>query len=393
MITVDFAWPSEDVRSAAIDSGAFIPENQMPLGIEVWGDRVFVTLPRWRSGTPATLATVSLRGPRHNQPLQPYPSWAWNREGAGCDALTGVFRVQVDHDCGRLWVLDAGEVDVAEGGRQLCPPQLLAFDLKTDTLLLRHTLSSDVTRQGALFSNLVVDTRGGKCADTHVYMADAWRFGIVVFSARSQTSWRVEHEYMQSDPLACRYNTSGQNFMWHDGVFGFGLAPEVSGDRTLYFAPMSSFRAFAVPSSVLRNETENTHAAFTVLPARGGGLGGQWHAGASAMSRSGIWFYNLVTRDAVGCWNSRLPYLPALQGELARDPVTLSFPNDIKVDAHDNVWVLSNRLPTYLFSSLDPKDVNIRIFSAPEAELVHGTPCEQHYEPKQDDFFTAPCVY
>jgi Major royal jelly protein len=143
-----------------------------------------------------------------------------------------------------------------------------------------------------------------------------------------------------------RYNTSGVDFSWHDGVFGFGLAPLVNNDRTLYFTPMSGTRAFAVPTSALRNET-SLDDAFTVLPQRGGGINSQWHAGATAMSNSGVMFYNLVTRDAVACWNSQLPYLPNLQGEVARDPVTLNFPNDIKIDEYNNIWVLSNRLPRY----------------------------------------------
>jgi len=67
----------------------------MPLGIEVWKDRMFITLPRWRRGSPATLATISLNGPAHNQPLRPYPDWASNREGGPCDGLSGIFRVQV----------------------------------------------------------------------------------------------------------------------------------------------------------------------------------------------------------------------------------------------------------------------------------------------------------
>ncbi|XP_065353121.1 protein yellow-like [Cloeon dipterum] len=390
---VDFAWPSKAARDAAIQTGAFVPENQMPLGIEVWKDRLFVTLPRWRRGSPATLATISLNGPQHNQPLQPYPDWAMNREGGPCDGLTGIFRVQIDHACGRLWVLDAGEVDVAEGGVQQCPPKLLAFDLNTDQVVIRHVLPEENVRQGSLFSNLAVDTRNGQCDDTHVYMADAWRFGIVTYSTKSNSSWRVEHNYMQSDPLACRYNTSGVDFRWHDGVFGFGLAPVVNNDRTLYFTPMSGTRAFAVPTSALRNETVIDESTFTVLPQRGGGVDAQWHAGATAMSSNGIMFYNLVTRDAVACWNSRLPYLPNLQGEVARDTVTLNFPNDVKVDEFNNVWVLSNRLPRYLFSSLDLSDVNIRVFAAHESNAIAGTPCDPHYAPQSNDFVTAPCVY
>jgi hypothetical protein len=44
---------------------------------------------------------------------------------------------QIDR-CNRLWVMDAGKI----GDAQRCPPQVLAFDLNTDTLLYRHVVNA-----------------------------------------------------------------------------------------------------------------------------------------------------------------------------------------------------------------------------------------------------------
>jgi hypothetical protein len=54
---------------------------------------VFVTIPRFKPGVPATLTTVAQS--ENGRPLlTPYPDWSWHREGS-CDGITSVFRVQV----------------------------------------------------------------------------------------------------------------------------------------------------------------------------------------------------------------------------------------------------------------------------------------------------------
>jgi hypothetical protein len=55
--------------------------------------QVFVTLPRFKPGVPATLTTV-VQSNEGRPLLLPYPDWSWHREGL-CDGITSVFRVQV----------------------------------------------------------------------------------------------------------------------------------------------------------------------------------------------------------------------------------------------------------------------------------------------------------
>lgn len=59
---VDFEYPSEEARNEAIKSGEFIPENNLPLGVERWKNKLFVTVPAWKSGTAATLTYIDLDG-------------------------------------------------------------------------------------------------------------------------------------------------------------------------------------------------------------------------------------------------------------------------------------------------------------------------------------------
>lgn len=43
---LDFAWPSEEVKQEAIRSGKYIENHNLPLGLDVWKDKLFITVPR-----------------------------------------------------------------------------------------------------------------------------------------------------------------------------------------------------------------------------------------------------------------------------------------------------------------------------------------------------------
>lgn len=59
---IDFQYSTLDERRLAIDNQTFIPENVVPVGLEVYGNRLFITLPRWKNGVPASLAYINLNG-------------------------------------------------------------------------------------------------------------------------------------------------------------------------------------------------------------------------------------------------------------------------------------------------------------------------------------------
>ncbi|XP_015591221.1 protein yellow isoform X2 [Cephus cinctus] len=377
---VDFEFGSKEARRRAIFEGEYIPENCLPLGLELWRDKVFVTLPRWKEGIPVTLATVSKNARSINPKLQPYPSWDWH-QSEHCKGLTSVFRVQVD-ECDRLWVLDSGQVNVTSSPHQICPPQVFVFDLKTDTLLRRFALPPGQIKQDSLYSNIVVDVRNGNCGAAVAYLSDVWRFGLVAYDYSKDTSFRIQHHFFFPDPLSSRYELHGLHFQWTDGIFGIALSPiDINGDRTLFFHPMSSFREFAVSTSVLRDEKtadDNPEKFVPIGRPRAKDFG---HSSGSAIDKDGVMFFNMVTRDSVWCWDTRKEYIPQNLGVVGQSNVSLVFPNDIKVDHEDDpsVWILSNRLPMYLYGHLDSRNVNYRIFKANIKEAIRNTVCDPNY--------------
>lgn len=44
---VQYAWPSEAAREEAVTSGRYKVENNLPLGLDIWKDKLFITIPRY----------------------------------------------------------------------------------------------------------------------------------------------------------------------------------------------------------------------------------------------------------------------------------------------------------------------------------------------------------
>lgn len=296
--------------------------------------------------------------------------------------------------CGRLWVLDSGQIDVAVNPKQVCPPVIYVFDLKTDKLLLRYEMPKDFVRQDSLFSNIVIDVNKNDCGNAHAYVTDVWRFGLVVYSMKNGKSWRLFDHLFYPDPLAAAYQLNGLDWEWTDGVFGIALSPhrEDTKDRILYYHPMSSFREFYSYASIVQNETGwmNVKDAFRVL---GESRGKRGQASASAMDRNGILFFNLVTRSSIGCWDSSKVYKKSNLGIIAYDNDTIIFPNDLKIDNEDrqSLWILSNRLPDFVYRSLNYNEYNFRIMTSYIDEAIGDGICnpkfsyEDSYEHNYDE--------
>lgn len=113
---LDYVWDTPTDREYAIKDGAFVPANNLPLGLARWKNKLFVTVPKWKSGVASSLNYVDLNGTQ-DQPLKPYPSLKDNlvldtaKDLPSNSSIISVFRVFVD-SCDRLWVMDSGLADI-----------------------------------------------------------------------------------------------------------------------------------------------------------------------------------------------------------------------------------------------------------------------------------------
>ncbi|KAI4461753.1 protein yellow-related [Holotrichia oblita] len=379
---IDYTWPTEQARQEAIQKGTYIQLNNLPLGLERWQDKLFVTVPRWKAGVGATLNYIPLNSNTKSPALTPYPSWEANTLPTNSTTLNNgqivsTFRVKADV-CDRLWLVDTGVDDILGSFKQFAKSTIVIIDLKTDKVLKRYELQQSDMKESSFFANIIVDVEPDNCDNAFAYIPDLGGYGIVVYSLAADDSWRVNHNFFHFDPLQGDLTVGGVNFHWTDGVFGLALSNKrQNGYRTLYFHPLASTKEFAVCTGVLRNKTAatspNNYYSFKIVGDKG--VKSQTSASDLELS-SNVLFFSQLQKDGVACWNIRKPLTPENIALVVHDSERLIFTNDIKLDQNEPyLYILSDKLPQYLYRSINPDEVNYRIFRLNTLEAVKNTPC------------------
>ncbi|CAH1134539.1 unnamed protein product [Ceutorhynchus assimilis] len=398
---MDFEYPDLNKKLNDMATGRLKPENALPVGIEIWNEKMFITTPRWKEGIPSTLNYVPIVSATKSPALIPYPSLEANELGNCERGLSTVYRIHVDQ-CDRLWVLDTGTFGIDTTTQNPCPYAINIFDLRTDTRIHRYEFRKEDTNSRTFIANIAVDL-GKTCEDAHAYFSDELGYGLIVYSLKENRSWRFEHSFFMPDPLKGDFNIDNLNFQWgEEGIFGMSLtAVQKNGFRIMHFSPLASNREFAVSTQVLQNssKTEDSYHDFYYLEERGPNT----HTTSRVMSHGGIQFFNLIDQNALGCWNTIKSYEPKNIGIADRNDQELIFPADVKIDRNNYVWVVSDRMPKFLISTLDYKEPNFRVFFAPLEVLIKDTVCEDNiiipsdqsnlYLTTDKTIFTNPEIY
>lgn len=382
--TLEFLFPNEFVKEAAIRNGSYVAGAGVPIDVDVYkggsGSKVFVTIPRFQKGVPVTLGWVTDQtSPDGNPVIAPFPDWNYNVAG-NCDTLTSVYRIQIDQ-CDRLWVIDTGILEET----RICPPRLHVFSLRKKTLLARYAFPRDQFKEDSLFVTVAVDLRNAdhECEDTFAYIADVTGFALIVYDYRNSRSWKIANNLFYPYPPYGTFHIKDDTFDLMDGIIGLALGPLRNNDRILYFHSLASRVESWVPTSVIRNHTlfaENSEAAPRSFVAFDQERSSQ--SAAQAMDDHGVLFYGLMSDLAIGCWNSE--YYPNFGGssneKLIVDSETLQFPSGLKIisskKGRPELWVLSASFQKFMSGSLKKDEINFRIQASFVNELVHGTKCD-----------------
>ncbi|XKL69648.1 hypothetical protein PGB90_007417 [Kerria lacca] len=383
---VDFKFENESTREAALRSGDYVAENNVPLGVEVWKNKLFVTVPRWKAGVAATLTYIDLDENESGSPkLKPYPNWEAHNlrnNGNGAGKIANVFRLNVDV-CDRLWLVDQGVADLLGGQIVIHNPKIQVYDLNKDQLIKEYTLPTHFIKNDSLLSNIIADVKNKNCDEAFAYIADCGANALIVYDLEKDESWRITHHFFHFDPLSGDYfvgtPSRGINFQWPDGIFGLALSGiQSNGYRILYFHPLSSTREFAVSTEIIQNKSIASQAyhKYKVLGSRGPDT---QSLSSSLDEKNGVLFYTLLNKNGVGCWNSNNEeYSVDTNALIASDEVTMLYPNDLKVDKNGRLWVLADKLSNFLYSQLNFTDINFRIFTAEVDQVVTGTVCDKN---------------
>ncbi|XP_053668772.1 L-dopachrome tautomerase yellow-f2-like [Anopheles marshallii] len=383
--------PSQNVLFSAdtVASGEdkYNTYGNLPMGVTHHKGFLYVTIPRRRPGIPATLNVIDMaRNPSVKDPtLDPYPNLLVNtlRNDFTADPkrIISVYRTQVDR-CDRLWFVDTGYLEYPGGaGRQVQRPALWVIDLTINRSVRRYEIPPEMVEFGYGIPNIEVDVDEEDCGRAYAYIPDyEWR-RLYVYGLNESRMWRFEHNYFSFEPRYGDFNIAGQQFTWYDGIFSVAVGGRLANsttERTVYLHAMASVSEIAVSNRVLQNETlaklgNGAYGrAFHHLGARGPNTQSSSHA---YDRKTGTLFYAEINRNSIGCWNTHRQFTPENHGIVHLDNEEMIYPADLRIDNNGDLWVISNRLPIWIYSELNRTDVNYRIWRQTASRAVAGTIC------------------
>lgn len=245
----------------------------------------FVSLPRWKSHVPATLALIKTtdKGPV----LEPFPSWEMNKIG-NVTALQSVLGFEIDSE-DRLWALDQGKVGGAaalEGAIKL-----VVFDINTRETIQTYVFNKQIASLSHSFLNdLVLDvpSRLAYIADSGIMVNDAAapRGALLVYDFEKNRAVRVLDNVDST-------NANGSVWLEVDGERSLPDGPMMTGadgialagdTKTLYWCPLTSRTLYSIPTEKLRGAFDEvvTETDVSVVVDKRSGSDGLTANGASS---------------------------------------------------------------------------------------------------------------
>lgn len=97
---------------------------------------------------------------------------------------------------------------------------------------------------------------------------------------------------------------------------------------------------------------------------------------------TGVIFFSQVATNGAACWSTAKPLTPDNIAVIARNDQAMIYPGDLNVDSEGVIWMMTNTMPRFIYSSLNPNEVNFRIWRQPVVDAIRGTVCDVSQTPQ-----------
>ena len=239
-VTLDYDWPSPEIRQQSIENGNFIPEHNIPFNIDVNKRNIFVSVQRARNGVPSTLNRVIRR--KGVSLLQPFPSFEAQTIG-DCTRLQSVISMEVDPLKNQLWAIDQGMVNRTA----LCHPKIVLFDIRTKSKVDQFVIPESVASGNGL-NDISLDVVNGRMR--YAYITQTRENKLIVLDVLKRKFWFFSHPSMNPEPNAANITVGEDTIMSMGGINGIATTSDF---RFVYFISVAGFNVWQIPTFVLRN--------------------------------------------------------------------------------------------------------------------------------------------
>lgn len=353
---INFTWPTPQDQI----KHDYEPTDYVIAGIKIYRDKIYLALPRVKSGARVTLASIEANAARENALLSPFPGWDVNL-GDDCDALHDVQSMEID-ESGVMWVLDGRRTEPT----MKCPPKIVLLDLNKNGELISSFVFPDSLcpqKVGCFLNDIVVD-------GDYAYISDTTGSdpGLLVYNRRQDKAWKLRDQTMFGDPTATNFEAQGENFTDVSHINGIALSPFCDARRRVYYMAQTSFHIFSISADVARDEESSKRNISKYVEDHGTKQG---QSGGMMCDNAGEIYYGLLPLDAVGKWNTSEPLQNAVVVEENHD--VIRWPDSFAFDAQGNLFLITNSILYFARNTIDVSEVNFRI-----VKLHTGTASYQH---------------
>ncbi|XP_050298444.1 major royal jelly protein 1-like [Anthonomus grandis grandis] len=181
-----FDFPDETTELNYKTNELYISKNIIASCAGISNDDVFVALPRYKPGVPATLARLYLI-PKYSEPvLVPFPCWS-EQELSNQTGLKCVVHICIDAH-GILWAIDNGVVNILENPIRKCLPKVVGYNIATGERVKTLDMSGLVVKASRI-QFVIADY--GNDGQPFIYVTDAATRSVLVFDVIGEKGYRL----------------------------------------------------------------------------------------------------------------------------------------------------------------------------------------------------------
>jgi hypothetical protein len=358
-VSLNYTWDKDHSYSQYVSSKKFIPENCLLAGINVYSENdIYVTVPRWRNGVPATLNRLDMS----TKLLTPFPSWDIQTEGkSGC--IQSVQSMTIDKQ-GRMWVIDTARRNFfSPVGAVAGTPAVWIFNLGDDSLVTKYMFPENIASSTESFLNdIVIDER-----NYMAYLSDAWADGaIIVLDIFNGVSRRYAGASTKNDPTYAMI-VNGINYGTKIITTPTDGLAITSDFEAIFYCQVQGTTLYRLPTSVLANSSMTNSQIDSHVQTIG-----SKEPSDGMKYLKGRLFWGSLTTSTYYSMSIDATSLPAMSTATAAsvDQEKMEWIDTFSVDLSgtnaDKLWFVSNRLDKYSVKSMDftGKDgANMRVLS------------------------------
>ncbi|XP_049809379.1 protein yellow-like [Schistocerca nitens] len=323
-------------------------------------NRIFVTTPLARRGIPVTLSTIPYDGEQSSL-LKPYPNLEIHHTTE--DSITDCNSQLVDvirttktwADDDTLYALDNGALDLCTSSKDVCPPKIVIFDLRTDEIIKSVVIQN--ANCDSWYTYLWVDA----CPDGSLtaYSSDPRGNMLSVTDLNTGVSKLLQSQYFHPKPGFFFSKAGGPAYYLPAGLTG--VTADENFDGKLYFQAFASNIQGVVDKQVIRDARDWDVLDIKTQVDLPGELSGQ--SGVMVVDPKGQRLFFPVLDDlAIYCWNTSKPHDPKNFRMIVQDDERLQFVSSINIDPKaQRLYIMSDRMTSYLSNTTNYSEDNYRI--------------------------------